>query len=67
MLLRPMDCSPSGSSVHVTSQARILEGVVIFYCRGSSPPQVEPMSPALAGEFFTLIHQGTTNICTLIT
>ena len=33
-----MDCGPPGSSVHVTSQARILEWVVISYCRGSSPP-----------------------------
>ena len=33
-----MDCSLPGSSVHGTSQARILEWVVISSSRGSSPP-----------------------------
>ena len=32
----PMDCSPLGSSVNWTSQARILEWVVISFSRGSS-------------------------------
>ena len=31
-----MDCSPPGSSVHGISQARILEGVAISFCWGSS-------------------------------
>ena len=49
----PMDYSLPGSSVHGISQARILEWVAI-----SSPGDlpnlgVEPVSPALAGEFFT--------------
>ena len=35
-LCDPMDCSPSGSSVHGTFQARILEGVAISFSRGSS-------------------------------
>ena len=34
-----MDCSPSGSSVHGISQARILERVTISYSRGSSRPR----------------------------
>ena len=34
-----MDCSPSSSSVHGISQARILEWVVIPFSRGSSPPR----------------------------
>ena len=40
-LCDPMDtdCSPSGSSVHGTLQARILEWVAIFLSRGSSQPQ----------------------------
>ena len=33
------DCSPPGSSVHGTSQARILEGVVMPSSRGSSLPR----------------------------
>ena len=37
-LCNPMDCSPSGSSVHVISQARKLEWVAIFFSRGSSRP-----------------------------
>ena len=32
----PMDCSPSGSSIHGIFQARILEWGAISYSRGSS-------------------------------
>ena len=35
-LCDPMDCSPSGSSVHRISQARILECANISFSRGSS-------------------------------
>ena len=35
-LCDPMNCSPAGSSIHGTSQARILEQVPIPYSRGSS-------------------------------
>ena len=35
-LCDPMDCSPSGSSVHRISQERILEWVALSYSRGSS-------------------------------
>ena len=35
----PMDCSPSGSSVHEILQARILEWVAISFSRGSSQPR----------------------------
>ena len=35
-LCDPMDCSPPGSSVHGTVQARILEWVAISFCTGSS-------------------------------
>jgi len=38
-LCDPMDCSPSGSSVHGISQARILEQVAISFSRGSSQPR----------------------------
>ena len=37
-LCNPVDCSPPGSSVHGTFQARIVERVVIFFSRGSSWP-----------------------------
>ena len=36
--LRPVDCSLPGSSVHVISQASILEWVAISYSRRSSQP-----------------------------
>ena len=34
-----MDCNPPGSSVHVISQARVLEGVAISFSRASSRPR----------------------------
>ena len=46
-----MDCSPPGSSVRGTLQARILEWVAIPISRESSPPR--DGTPALAGRFFT--------------
>ena len=36
----PMDCSPSGSSVHGILQARILEQVAMHPSRGSSQPNL---------------------------
>ena len=38
-LCDPLDCSLPGSSVHLISQARILEWVAIFYSKGSSQPR----------------------------
>ena len=35
----PMDCSPSGSSVHGISQGKILEWVAISFSRGSFQPR----------------------------
>ena len=37
--LRPMDCSPPGSSVHGIFQVRILEWVAISFSRGLSRPR----------------------------
>ena len=48
-----MDCSPPGSPVCAISQARIQEWVAISFSRGSSWPRDKPVSPALAGGFFT--------------
>ena len=39
-----MDCSPSGSSVHGISQARILEWVAISSTRDLPDPDIEPVS-----------------------
>ena len=55
-LCDPMGCSPWGSSVHKTLQARILKWVIMPYSRGLLSPGIEPSvlrSPALAGRFFT--------------
>ena len=46
-LCNPMDCSPPGSFVHETLQARILEWVAIPFSRGSSQPRNQ--TPHLLG------------------
>jgi len=53
-----MECSPSGSSVHGISQARILEWVAISFSRDLLDPSIKPASPALAGGFFTTASPG---------
>ena len=56
----PMDCRPQGSSVHGILQARILEWVVISFSRDLPDPGIIPVSPALAGGFFSLLsHLGS--------
>ena len=52
----PMDCSPSGSSVHEIFQAKILESVAISSFRGSSNLGIKSMSlmfPTFSGGLFT--------------
>jgi len=53
-LCNPMDCSPSGSSVHGILQARILEWVAIPFSRGSSRPRDQTQVFHTAGRFFTV-------------
>ena len=48
-----MDCSPPGSSVHGTLQARILEWITISFSRGSSRPRDQTLVSCTAGRFFT--------------
>ena len=57
-LCNSMNCSPSGSSVHGISQARILEWVAISSSKVYPDPGVEPRSPALAKGFFTTVPPG---------
>ena len=61
-LCNPMDYSPRGSSVHGIFQTRILEwkkkkeywnGLSFPSLEELSNPGIEPVSPALAGRFFT--------------
>ena len=56
-----MDCSPPGSPVHGIFQAKILGCVAISYSRGSSKPEIKPMSlvsPVLA-DSLPLYHLGS--------
>ena len=54
----PMDCSPSGSSVHGISQAILLEWVAISFSRGSSWPRNRTGLSCLAGRL-PLSHLGS--------
>ena len=60
-----VDCSPPGSSVHGTSQARILEQVAISFSRRSSQPRdqthISHVS-CIAGQFFIAEPGGETLI-----
>ena len=49
-LCDPMDCSPSGSSVHGILQARIPEWVARPFSRESSYPGTEPKSLTLEAD-----------------
>ena len=52
----PMDCGPPGSSVHGIPQKRILESVAMPSSRDLPDPRIKltsPVSPAMAGRFFT--------------
>ena len=48
----PMDCSPPGSSIHGTTQARILVWVAISFSRGSSWPCDETHIPSIGRWIF---------------
>ena len=59
-LCDPVDCSPSGSSVHGISQARILESGLPFLSPGDLPdPGIEPESPPLQVGSLLLSRQGS--------
>ena len=53
-LCDPMDCSPSGSSVHGIFQARVLEWTAISFSRGSSRPRNRSRVSRIAGRHFTV-------------
>ena len=52
--LRPVDCSPPGSSVHGILQARILEWVAISFSRESSRSRDRTQVSHIAGRRFNL-------------
>ena len=51
--VRPMDCSPPGSSVHGISQARVLEWVAMLSSRGSSKPRDQNHVSCIVDRFLT--------------
>ena len=58
-LCHPMFCSPPGSSVHGILQARILEGIDIFFLQGIFPIQELNLGlPHCRQILYHLSHQG---------
>ena len=58
-LCDPMDCSPRGSSVYGSSQARILEWVAISSSRGSPQPSDRIHISCIPGGSLVLSHGGS--------
>ena len=50
----PIDCKPSGSSVHGILQARVLEWAAMPSSRGFSQPGDQTQVSHIAGRFFTV-------------
>ena len=57
-LCNPMDCSPPGSYVHGTHQARKLEWVAIPFSRGFLNPGIKHRSPTLQADYLPSELQG---------
>ena len=53
-LCNPMDCSPSGSSVHRILQAGVLEWVPISFSRRPSRPRDQTQVSSMVGRCFTI-------------
>ena len=51
---KPMDCSPSGSSVHAIFQAKILECIAMPF----SNSEIKPTSPALQVDYLSIEPPG---------
>ena len=60
-------CTVPGSSVHGILQARILEGVVISFSRGSFQPRDWTPISCIAGEFFTTEPSGKLHSYPIVT
>ena len=58
-LCNPRDCSRPGSSVHGTSQAKILERVAISFSRVSPPIRDQTFLSCTGRGFFTTNPQGS--------
>ena len=64
-LLQPCGLQPPVSSVHGILQARILEWIAISFSRGLPDPGIKPVSPVLAGKFFTTKVPGKHSMITI--
>ena len=62
-LCDPVDCSPSGSSVHGILQARVLEWVAISFSRGSSRPRDRTQVSRIAADALTSEPPGKVDPC----
>ena len=62
-----MDCSPLGSPVHGSLQARILEWVAMPSSRGSSQPGDRIQVSCIAGRFLWLSPDGSPRILEWVT
>ena len=71
ILCNPKDCNLPGFPVHGILQARIPDWVAIPFSRDLPDPGIEPVSPGLAGGFFTtkppenpsFLHGGIQSVC----
>ena len=60
-LCDPMDCSPPGSSIHGTLQARVLEWVAIAFSRRCSQPRDWTQVSRIVGRHFTVWASNSEN------
>ena len=58
-LCNPMDCSPSGSSVHEISQQGYWNGLPFPSPENFSHPEIKPKSPVLQENLLPLRHLGS--------
>ena len=58
-LIKRMECSLSGSSIHGIFQARILAWITISFSRGSSQCRDQTQVSHTASRLYCLSHQGS--------
>ena len=63
ILCDPMDCGSPGFSVHGILQARIIQWIVIRFCKGSSWLKDWTQMSCTAGRFFTIWATREASIC----
>ena len=61
-LCDPLDCSPTGSSLHAILQARIPEWVAFPFSRNLSNPGIESEPPALEADSLLSVPLGKVQV-----